>query len=161
MSTRVGMTIALFSMVVALALEAGFRETGRPLLPGSRVRVTVGSGAVLELERDTEALAIPLARLAKLEVSRGRKDHALNGALIGECAEVALTATLLIVSADDSEFTGDKAVVLGGVLFVLPGSGNGAGIGALIGTGRSESVALPELSGTLAPPVTVRVPVGP
>jgi len=51
--------------------------------------------------------------------------------------------------------------VLGDVLFVLPGTGSGAGIGALIGTGRWESAALPERSGTLAPAVTVRVPVGP
>jgi len=97
------MTIALLSMVVALALEAGFRETSRPLLPGSTCaspsgagrrggsvatadsegHLTGRSGAVLELEGDTEAFAIPLARVARLEISRGRKNHALNGARIG------------------------------------------------------------------------------
>ncbi len=135
-----------------------------PVAPGARVRVSAPSivnkrlvGTVVALKVDTLVvdakgrrgpLALPLAFVTGLEVSRGRKSNVGKGAGLGFLAGAFGGAILGLVTYE--ECTGFcpvdpgaggtaliLAVVLGGV-----GAGLGAVIGAVIPSERWETVPL-------------------
>jgi hypothetical protein len=181
---RAAMPVALLSFLLGLA-PAGRCQSPEPPLPlGSRVRITyerpetsateawrpllVQEGRLagwtaesIALESDGRASEIPVALLSRLEVSRGTTGHALTGALIGAGVGAVGTVVLMIGSAGDSEYTAGLAFLLGTGMFVLPGIGIGAGIGALVRTDRWETVPLPGGPAPVRPAVVLRVPVGP
>jgi hypothetical protein len=159
------------SLVAALVLTASvdlFAQQEPPVAPGDRVRVTapnevsgrfVGTvmkiGAdtcVLEVEGRAEALALPLASVTSLEVSRGRKSNILKGAGIGLLigGAVGIVAGVAACSGDGCEYAGATVGSLGAI---------GAGVGLLIGTSAGasssgelwEPVPLDQLRVTIAP----------
>ncbi len=179
---------ALFVLLAALdfafAPPAPGQEVPPPVPLGSRVRVSQerpgdpvgGSWRPLRVERgrleawSAETLTldlgdgtreIPLARVSGLEVSRGKKGHALTGALVGAGVGALVSVAVMFATADESDYSAGAIFLVGCVVFVLPGTGIGAGIGALARTDRWEPVPLPGRSGPVAPAAVVRVPVGP
>lgn len=184
MAARPALPVAFLALLCAVALAPGAQAQEPPVPLGTRVRVTYErgpatdprawrplfvaegrltgwDGTAIGIDAGDGDRRIPLAGTTKLEQSRGRKGHALTGALIGAAAGAAATVGLLIASRDDSEFTTGMALAMGGVAFVLPGVGIGAGIGAAVRTDRWETVPLPERPGSIRPAVAVRIPVGP
>jgi hypothetical protein len=120
-----------------------------PVPLDSRVRVTINAytgppviGNVeawdeqsIELERPGFApMAIELSDIAKLEISRGERNHLLWGALIG--AGIGVGVNALFVSLDEAEGIS--------VVFVGLGAGLGALVGALIRTEKWQDVPLLE-----------------
>lgn len=161
----------ILPLIAALVITAPIHLVAQeepPIAPGDRVRVTAWSvvpgrpvgtvlafGAdtcVLQLEGRAEPLALPLASVTRLEVSRGQKSNAISGALVGGAlgAGIALFGSTIawLNSAEDFGLGGAAYVV--GVL-----GGAGAGIGLLLGatsyTDRWEEVRLDRLRVTVLP----------
>ena len=159
------------SLVLALAVTAwacsGY-VADTSVAPGDTVRVTAPSmdtddsvGTVAALESDTltvqvegraDQLALPLASVTSLEVSRGRKSNIAKGAGIGLLAGGASGALFGIVgcAADPCEYPG--AVVL---FFGVFGGGLGLLTGLVVGAATSgerwEAVPLDGLRVSLTP----------
>jgi hypothetical protein len=131
------------SLVAALVLVAPFPLLAQQeslLAPGERVRVTApGIGVhervctfsalrrdtALVMERGGTLLALPLASITKLEVSRGRRSRVGKGAVIGLLAGAGAGVLLGALDLAQEE---------GGAEYVLLGwAGLGAGAGALFG----------------------------
>jgi hypothetical protein len=130
------------SLVAALVVAAPFTLLAQQeslLAPGERVRVTAPSIGVHErvctfsaLRRDTALvmdrgtlLALPLASVTKLEVSRGRGSRAGKGAVIGLLVGTGAGAALGVI-----DLAGEDEVAE--YLFVFY-AGLGGGVGALLG----------------------------
>jgi len=138
-----------------------------PVLLDSRVRVTtesspdspsVGSlrewdAGSIELSASGSApMTIPLTDVMRLEISRGKKGHALAGTVAG--AAVGLVLGLVAVSSTqepdpDAWFrlseSEENTLQAGAVVVTtLAGAGLGALIGALIKTEEWEDVRIPE-----------------
>ena len=129
---------------------AGAQAVGRPIDPGSRVRVTIlsppdrVSGSLLRYDRSAimieEQPAIPWTSVSKLELSAGRHGNSGKGAFYG-----ALIGLVLGVATGMAVGQGENAGESGGDLksefsagFGLAGLLAGAGIGAIVGS-ASES----------------------
>lgn len=136
-----------------------------PVLLDSRVRLTMrsppGLAAVGTLDAwdrrslelaglDSVPRMIPLSDVVRLEVSRGKKGHALTGLAIGAAAGLAVggVTTALISSIWDESLDSRTediwivAAVVTGVTTVA-GAGLGVVVGALIKTEKWEDVPLP------------------
>jgi hypothetical protein len=155
-------TVLALAPAVALATAVpGVAADAPSLAPGSRVRLTMaGAGgrvvgtlsaaddAKLMVLREDRTIVIPRDQLARMEVSRGRRRHALKGMLIG-----ALGGAVLFAFGDTCELRspGEKcpsraeAMGLGAWSFGLLG----LGIGALVRSDRW--VELPPSSGLVRP----------
>ncbi len=123
-------------------------------------------GTVVALKPDTLAvnvenrdspLALPLASLTKLEVSRGQKSRTLKGAgigfLVGGAAGLATAAIACAIAGDcaaDDPYTGLVYAVFG-VLGAGVGTLTGAIIGSTIKVDRWETVQLDQLRVGLTP----------
>ena len=152
-------TIVLLSLMGALSMPGGLTaQTVPPLEPGSRVRVSVrriGSdllvrkvGSLLAVRRDSlflkeagtnDSTVVALTQVSRIEVSRGRRGHTLQGMGIGLLAGAGFGALIGYASGDDeagflSFSAGDKAV-LGG----MGGGILGTLIGAIGGSARTDS----------------------
>ncbi len=148
-------TPRIVPLVVAFALAAPvnlFAQQQAPVAPGDRVRVTAPTlapkrlvGTVVEMGADTCLLALeghaapvalPLASVTIVEVSRGMKSNVVKGALIGGAVSGGIVLGLgLAAQGDDSGWfevtAGDVAIataVFGAV---------GAVIGGIIGAASS------------------------
>ncbi len=138
------MTLLLITRVTGLAAQHTL------VTPGARVRVSAPTvaerpllGTVVALEVDTlivdargyaHPLALPLASLAWLEVSRGQKSRTLKGAgigfLVGGAAGLATAAIWCAIDCDAGDpYTGLVYAALG-----VLGAGVGALTGAIIGS---------------------------
>ncbi len=159
----------LICIFVGASTEMAAQES-LPVEPGVRVRVTApecelrGQAATFRaLRADTlvlETTECPLASVTRLDVSRGRKSHALLGATIGLAAG-ALGAVIYCKSADKTEFydKGECSTFFGNDNLTLAfaviygGLGGVAGglVGYLIKTERWEEIPLERLRVSLAP----------
>lgn len=138
-----------------------------PLTAGDKVRVTTEEERIvgywislddnqltLNTDRDSN-LVLPLASLAKIEVSRGQKSRAGKGALIG--AAVGVTAGVITGLAlgggciDSSCISDAGAAAIVAVVFGAGGTLLGAVTGAFIKTDRWETVPLDRISVSLTP----------
>lgn len=159
----------IVSLTVALLLTASvdlLAQQNPPVAPGDRVRVSAPSigierlvATVLVLKPDTvvvrnrEPLALPIASLTKLDVSRDRKSRARFGMIIGFWVGAAAGAVIAgsLENTEDSEFPDvnpDETVgaLLGGALLGgLAGAGLGALVGSTIKTDRWEPVPIDRL----------------
>jgi hypothetical protein len=159
----------IVSLVAALVLTAQadlFAQQEPQVAPGDRVRVTaptidrdplvgtlVSMGpdtCVLEVEGRAEPLALPLAPVTRLEVSRGQKSHTLWGAGIGLVAGGAAGAAIGSASSRGDEYSGlvTLAYAAGGAWLGLL---FGTAIGAVIRTERWELVDLQPVRVGLTP----------
>jgi hypothetical protein len=135
-----------------------------PVLLDSRVRVTMrsapGLAAVGTLDAwdrrslelagsDSVPRTIPLSDVVRLEVSRGKKGHALTGLAIGATAGVAagvVTMAFAFSNGDEGDmFYEDRWAIAAVITAVttVAGAGLGALVGALIKTEKWEDVPLP------------------
>ncbi len=138
------------SFLLLVTLTAPQLAAQSPLSEGTRVRVSVSSGAGVPLQRpvgvlerlrgDTVVLApgvaIHLPEGSLLEASRGYRGHAATGAVIGGVTlglAGALTAT---PGKSGYQFNRGGAAILLGTIGLASGALIGAAVGALI---RSES----------------------
>lgn len=145
---------------------------------GQRVRVTsaveatpVWTGVIEAIDADTLHLRhagkagdtvanIPMASIARVEVSRGRHSRWLTGLAIGMGAGAAGGAILGASSEDDLLFSsGDKAMI-GAVGFGVLGGAVGVVAGALTKTERWETVPVDRVTVTLAPGPGGRLKLG-
>lgn len=146
------------------------------LHPGQRVRVTsaaeaapVRTGVIETIDRhtlhlrtagDTVATAIPMASIARVQVSRGRHSKWLTGLAIGMGAGAVGGAILGGSSEDDLLFSsGDKAVI-GAVGFGVLGGAVGVVAGALTKTERWETVPVDRVTVSLKPGPGGRLTLG-
>lgn len=147
------MTRSLGSLAAVLLFAVGSLAAQQPdLAAGTRVRVHA-SGATLPLTgtiawQDTTNLAVirspgdtaivPLAGLARVDVSRGRQSNVLRGARAGALvgAGAGILLGLAAMAGDDDGFyqVGPEAVPLG----ALGGGFLGGTIGLLIGSVTSS-----------------------
>lgn len=166
-------------LVAALVLPASVdlpAQQEPPVAPGDRVRVTarnidpdplvgtlVALGAdtcVLEVKSRAEPLALPLASVTKLEVSRERRSKAGIGATVGFIGGALAGAVIAIASLDeecgvlspDCDLNEDlesiaPAAVLGG----LAGIGVGVLVGSVLKVDRWEEVPLDRLRVSIMP----------
>ena len=168
MHTRLAF-VAAAVLAAALPAPSAAQEV---LAPGTRVRVTVpdqkhplvgafvsrtADSLMLEIparswngvgRRPVELVSLPVPRITRLEVSRGRRSHpgrgAGIGALVGAAAGLALG---LAASADNSGWfeigpgeVASATLVMGGI-----GAGVGAIVGGLSHSERWEATTLPNL----------------
>ena len=142
--------------------------------PGARVRISAPTvaespllGTVVALPADTlivdaldyaDPLALPLASLARLEVSQGQESRTLNtlkgagfGSLIGVGAGLA-TVGILCINGDcaDDPYVGLAFVVYGATGLAV-GALTGAIIGSIKGVDRWVDVPLDRLRVSLTP----------
>ena len=144
--------------------------------PGARVRISAPTvaespllGTVVALPADTlivdaldyaDPLALPLASLARLEVSQGQESRTLNtlkgagfGSLIGVGAGLATVGILCAINGDcdaDDPYTG-MAFVVFGALGLAVGAPTGAIIGLTKEVDRWVDVPLDRLRVSLTP----------
>ncbi len=139
-------------------------DTVRGTAPSMDVDDSVGTVAALEtdtltvqVEDRADALYVPLADVAKLEVQRGQKSGTGTGALIGGGLGAALGVTVGLVGCSASNCNLDEGDLTAAVAVVFGAGGAllGAGIGALIGssikTDRWETVPLDRIRVSLTP----------
>jgi len=158
--------------VVALLLQIGYvpcaAQEALPVAPGLRALIIAPSvsthrllGTIVTVDADTltlriknqaAPLAIPIASVAKLYVSSGRKRHLLKGAAIGGLSGVGLGAIVGLARYSDDPpnsivFTLSKeqkvfalAIALGGVGLIV-----GTMIGGLAGDAGGDEIWQPVL----------------
>ncbi len=168
-------TLLLITRVTGLAAQDTL------VTPGARVRVSAPTvaerpllGTVVALEVDTlivdargyaHPLALPLASLAWLEVSRGQKSRTLKGAgigfLVGGAAGLATAAIACAIAGDcyDDSLTGLVYAYFGGLGAVV-GALTGAIIGSTIDVDRWVDVPLERLRVSLGPQRDGRLGLG-
>jgi hypothetical protein len=119
--------------------------TGQVLAPGQRVRITTEStltGRVDSVSRDriwlspSPAEPIPLDRIRKVELSRGRKPALGKAAAYGALAGAVVGGVLWAAFIAGDEYSEDPKE-----LFALALIGGGAAGGALAGMGLSLTLA--------------------
>lgn len=166
----------LFALLLAAAPPAsGSVSTQEPatLLAGERVRLALReqpdrwligtvigqSGDSLRLdERGSRTmLAVPTARLAALQVSRGRRSHTALGALIGFGAGAAFG--ILATAATPAINTDVRGYALVAGIFGGVGAGAGALVGWAIQSERWEPLSPPRVSSRTVPTGAGRRPV--
>jgi len=157
----------------AAVAQAAALHTGQRVRVTSAVEATpVRTGVIEALDPDTlhlrhtgkagdtVATAIPMASIARVEVSRGRHSRWLTGLAIGMGAGAAGGAILGASSEDDLLFSsGDKAVI-GAVGFGMLGGAVGVVAGALTKSERWETVPANRVTVTLAPGPGGRLKLG-
>ncbi len=165
--------LASFVTLLLITRVTGLAAQHTLVTPGARVRVSAPTvaerpllGTVVALEVDTlivdargyaHPLALPLASLAWLEVSRGQKSRTLKGAgigfLVGGAAGLATAAIVCAIAGDcaaDDPYTGLVYAVFG-VLGAGVGALTGAIIGSTIKVDRWEAVPLDRIRVSLTP----------
>jgi hypothetical protein len=140
-----------FGMFVLL--QAGFLLEAQPLPAqveaGSRVRVTTAPaspgrriGTLVSLDRDTlrwsrwdttSVITVPVASLARLERSTGRRSNTGRGAMIGGIIAGGFGLLLGIGASTDDSGWWEVGVDDIAVVTAIFGAG-GAGVGALVGS---------------------------
>lgn len=168
--------LRIASLTAALLLTASvdlFAQHGPPVAPGDRVRVSrLGSVVpplvctvsalkadtlVLNTEQRTDALELPLASLAKLEVSRGQKPATARGAKIGFLAGAAVGAGVgaaLGASFGEQDCSSSCIVGIAGIGALAGGIGGtlvGLSIGAATNSDLWEPVPLDQLRVGVSP----------
>jgi hypothetical protein len=131
-------------------------EAGGPRRRGTLVAVE-RDALVVSLDRDRPPTQIPLASIDRLEVARGRRSAAREGAALGALAGAACGAVL--TTAFGKGLCGGGAHCGVSTGWVLGGAGvfaaAGAAVGSLVGLpfqkDRWEPVALDRVRVTLAP----------
>ena len=141
-------------------VEAGsrVRVTTAPASPGRRI------GSLVSLDTDslryrrwdtTSVIALPLASVARLERSTGRRSNTGRGAMIGGLIGAGFGLFLGIAASTDNSGWWEVGVEDVAAATALVGAG-GAGVGALVGSlsrrDRWEPVPLaPRVAGKLRP----------
>jgi hypothetical protein len=146
-------------LVAALVLAASvdlFAQQAAPVTRGRRVRVSTASlthiGTVLESKSDTlvldveggtAPLAIAVASITRLDVSRGRESHAFTGGCVGFLAGVATGAAMGFASGDEPApcfmaCSAEEKALVGAVVLGLAGAAAGFAVGAFIHSERWE-----------------------
>jgi len=165
------LTLVLVSALLASRVDAQPGGTTDPALQaGMRVRVrtfdapsTIRIGTVSALSADTlqirlaagdSVVALPYRDITQLDVSDGRRRHALEGAGIGALMGVALGVTIGLVDGDDPpgwfSFTAEDKAMMGGAILGVAGLAIGVVVGGNHDTERWRSIRfLPRVS--LAP----------
>ena len=164
------MILFLGALLLAPLADLAAQETPS-LAPGARVRVTTSTlnritwsqnemikeGTLVTLYADTlmlrakgksAPLAIPLAHVTRLDVSRGgasRLESVSKGALIGLFACGALAALFVY------KLTEGQGIFYGFLMGSVPGAAIGGGIGALMPGERWERVPLERIRVSLSP----------
>jgi hypothetical protein len=146
------------ALLAQVATGARVRVTTMPATRGRRI------GSLVSLDRDTlrwsrwdtsSVIAVPIASVARLERSTGRRSNAGRGAMIGGLIGAGLGLFVgVAASTDDTGFFEVGAEDVAAVTAIL-GAG-GAGVGALVGSlssrDRWEPVGLaPGVAGKLRP----------
>lgn len=158
---RAPRTAILVAALVFAAQADLSAQQGPPVTAGDRVRVTapttnpdpilgtlVSMGAdtcVLEVRGRAEPITLPLVSVTNLEVSRGKKDHALVGAGVG-FGIGAVSGGVLAAGLGENANAG-----AGILLFGLAGSLVGTAVGAFIRTEGWEVVDLQSVRASLTP----------
>ena len=167
--------IALFLSLLLLASFADLSAQEVLLAPGARVRVSVPTfnpttrlrgqarwvGTLVTLSADTlvlkpkdqsAPLAIPLASVTRLDVSRGRVSCTGRGILTGSLASLALGLGLL--ASASPEDIGDAPPAAGLIflaVFTVPGAVIGGIVGSKVGGERWEPVPLDRIRVSILP----------
>lgn len=154
----------ILAVALLLAAPVDLVAQREPVVaPGDRVRVSAGGvfpgrlvGTVMSLTPDTfvleiegrsQPLALPLASLETLQVSRGRKSHWPEGAVIGALAGAGIGTIVSYrfgfgcVAKIANRCVATGGWILGGLLGLLIG----ADIGASIKSDRWETVPLDQV----------------
>ena len=113
----------------------------------------------LIMERNGNALALPLDAVTKLEVSQGQKSNTLEGAIVGLLIGGVAVGAIAIATYEECEggwgcigdFGPGFAALVGGLVGGLGGGVVGALIGRLIKTDRWAEVPLDRLRVSLGP----------
>lgn len=178
---RVLRAICVLSAVLA---SSALAAQSRPILEGSRVRLTVpghpldGRVALLDGIQDdavtvrplldtAESVRIERRRISRIEMWEGRHGNALRGMVIGAGAGALGGAIAGLASGDGFIFTKEEAAGMGALLFGAAGAVGGLMIGATIMTDRWTEAELggaslsiqPTVDGS-RPGVRVRIPLG-
>jgi len=138
--------IWLGTIALLLSPHVAWSQEPPAIVPGSRIRivaeleagrsgirsgtvVTVGADTVvLRLDRGGDSVPFALARISRIEVSRGRKGHIAAGVGLGFLAGAGTGALIGALSAP-------KGAEEGSGVYIALGAGVGAGIGMLVGAG--------------------------
>ena len=143
-------TITIALVAAMLGPGAALEAQTAPLSPGARVRVTTSGpspsrqvGSVLELREDSlvirpdgraDSLAIPLARVTDIELSRGLRTQGRRGLGVGFLVGAGAGVLIGLTDGDDppgaffSFSAEEKALMAGSMLGVA-----GAVVGGLVG----------------------------
>lgn len=149
-------TLLLLGLAVPSSLAA---QVATALTPGTRVRVaaptvtdgrttgsltSIGATAFHLAREDGEMLTVPRDAVEVIEVSAGRRSHWVRGAGIGALAGLAVSGTLAIAGANESDSdldSLDRALYGAFIVVTTAGSALVGGItGALIRTEQWEPV---------------------
>ncbi len=144
---RNALSLALILMAIAGSAHAQTEDT-QNVSVGDKVRVRARTlyspvvGAVTGLNTDTlhirirreaAALAIPLAEITRIEVSRGRRSNFLRGIALGGLVGAFAGASIGLATSQNSILSPtEQAGALGAI-----GAGAGALIGGIIGAASS------------------------
>lgn len=154
-------TVTVLAIVFAVSASGAHAQESQPLVPGSRLRATVSDstaqeatlqvlrGALVRWENERlllredargETLAVSLARVTRLEVSRGLHGHAAAGAAIGLVTGVAIGVPIGLAGFEDQKddllsigSSGQWALGFGAAFGVL-----GAVVGSLVGSAHKS-----------------------
>lgn len=152
-------------------------EAQRWIASSPRVRVTLAGapaviGSLSQKVADTveflpeagfKPLHIPVARIRRLEISRGRSSAAAKGLILGAATGVALAATLALMSPRGSgELTQGQLFVAAATGLGILGMGTGVVVGAFYTVENWERAQLPFRPGARAayevrPGLTMRI----
>ncbi len=169
-------------LVVILAFVPLASATAQvPIRPGDRVRVTghfcqpfhtcehsvstflAWKADSLVIQSNGDTLYVPVDRVTRLDVSRGRKTNTGTGAVIGLLVGGVVGAAIGYASYEEGGF-GDLGpgvnVVAGGVIGGLGGLVTGAFIGLAIQTDRWREVPLDRVRVSLGPQRDGRLGLG-
>jgi hypothetical protein len=149
------LTLGVVSLL-AVARPLPTSAQAPPIEPATRVRVTISDhgirhvGALRAVDGDTLVLdTLRLARTAitRLEVSRGRKGHAVLGAVIGAVTLGVVGAVGGAAYSQIPDYPDDvtETAALGGGAGLVLGGLIGAGVGALIKSDRWEEASFDQL----------------
>ncbi|MGD2152448.1 MAG: hypothetical protein PVG79_04220 [Gemmatimonadales bacterium] len=95
----------------------------------------------IQIEQQATTVAIPLAAVTRIEVSRGRKSNFLRGVALGGVVGALAGVFAGFITGEDSMLTPPEAALACGTV----GAGAGALVGGIIGaaTGTDRWVAVP------------------
>jgi hypothetical protein len=167
---------SVLSLSVLVPLASLSPQEPPPIEAGSRIRVTapdVGADKLVgmcvevdatrlrvQAEEQASPLTISLTDVTRLEVSQGRKSHALKGLLIGSIVGVSTGVVVGLVVAESCWDHEMECAAAGAAVVSVTGALVGLGIGALSKSDRWEEIPLDRLQMSIVPQRDGRLGIG-